>query len=52
MQRGELQLLKTPAKREERAVNLVEIRLPWKLCEYKENVLARRTGLVSSCHST
>lgn len=26
----ELQLLKHPAKKEERAVNLEEIRLPWK----------------------
>lgn len=45
MQRGELQRLKTPAKKEERAVNVEEIRLPWKLCEYKENLLARGTGV-------
>lgn len=52
IQRGELQLLKNPAKEEERAVNVEEIRLPWKLWEYKENLLARGTGLASSCHST
>lgn len=38
--REELQLLKNPAKKEERAVNVEEIRLPWKLCAYKENLLA------------
>lgn len=40
IQTEELQLLKNPAKKEERAVNVEEIRLPWKLCEYKENLLA------------
>lgn len=48
----ELQLLKHPAKKEERAVNVEEIRLPWKPREYKENLLARGMGLASSCHST
>lgn len=51
IQREELQLLKTPAKKEERAVNVEEMRLPCWLCEYKENLLARRKGLASSCHS-
>lgn len=48
----ELQLLKNPAKKEERAVNVEEIRLPWKLCEYKENLLGRGIGFESSCQST
>lgn len=52
IQREELLRLKNPAKEEERAVNVEEIRFPWKLCEYKENLLARGTGLASSCHST
>lgn len=39
IQKEELQLLKNSAKKEERAVNVEEIRLPWKLSEYKENLL-------------
>lgn len=38
-----MQLLKTLAKKE-RAVNVEEIRLPWKLCAYKENLLAEEQG--------
>lgn len=39
IQEEERQRLKNPAKKEERAVNVEEIKLPWKLCEYKENLL-------------
>lgn len=51
IQREELQQLKNLAKEEERAVYVEETRLPSWLCEYKENLLAGRAGLASSCHS-
>lgn len=47
----ELKQLNTPAKMEERAVNVEEIRLPWKHSVYKENLLGRSTMLESSCQS-
>lgn len=51
--REELQLLKEdPAKEEERAASVREIRLPWKLCEYKDDLLAWGAELASSCHNT
>lgn len=39
IQTEKLQLLKNPAKEEERAVNVEEIRLPWQHCEHKESLL-------------
>lgn len=39
-------------KEEERAANVREIRLPWKLCEHKDDLLAWGAELASSCHNT
>ena len=49
--REERQLLRNAAKKEERAVNVEEIRLPWKLCEYKEKLVSVRNG-VQRVHAT
>lgn len=44
--RGELRLPKHPAIREERAVNVEEMRLPWKPCEHtkKRNKKKKKLG--------